>query len=147
MVIQPRMVLASTTDRTWCWLTSNLLPASTSGDSTTELLPPACQFPACNPVRGSSFPHAQLCLFSSWKFTVVLSAHSSTLDRSLWMAALLQTFWSHYLDVFCKLYKSALYCLLQVIDKILQYSTCYEHPGGVWPINHYPKPDHPVQPF
>ena len=56
--------------------------------------------------------------------------------------------YKHPHPVNCKLGKSALHCVLQVIDRDikqdmyldgpLQYFICYQPPGRVQPINHYP---------
>lgn len=88
-------------------LTSRLLSASISRPF-AELLPPAS-------ARSSSSPHTHLCLYS------LKESHSSTLSSSFWMAALLpEVRTTLYFDAFCKHYKSGLYCLLQVTDRVLQ---------------------------
>lgn len=70
------------------------------------------------------------------------SQHSCQIIPTLLMGPsegqlLLQTFWCHSFGVLCKLYKSALYCLLWGTDKVRQESAAFHLLGASWQsMNH-----------
>lgn len=107
---------------------------------------PLGSHPQCVLLQGRDF------IPRCWTFCMSLlncmkfpSSHFSILFRCFWMAALTPT------SLLCQLQtlgKSVLHRLFQVVDRdikqdmspngLLQYSICYQPPGRVQPINHYP---------